>query len=171
MKSIINTLSLLFILVSHLCIAGDIPNPEGWRLPTRSETSDEWRNKDPNRYLHVSADLNGDAITDHARLLINEKPSFKLTLFIFLSQQDGSFKTYRFAEKDDASYLENIGIERVAPGRYRTACGKGLECAKSEPKEVTLKYGGISYFKIESAMMYLYWDTSTKTFEKAWMRD
>lgn len=173
MKNIISLLIVLTlgILVSTPCLSDEIILPNGWRLPRNLEVQDEWRDKDVNRYLLINADFNGDGIMDEAKLLISDKP-FRLALFAFVSQHDGTFKSFLLDEKNDVGYLKSLGIAKVSRGRYKTACGKGIiECRKDETDEVFLQYNGIEYFKVESASMYFYWDSSTKTFKKAWIDD
>lgn len=145
--------------------------PHGWRLPSKQEAQQNWRSKDINRYLFVKADFNGDNILDEAKLLISDiSPGF--ALFAFLSQSDGTFKTYLLDEKNDNKYVKSLGIAKVPAGLYKTVCGKGvIECGDGQVEEVLLHYDAINYFKIESANMYFYWDIMSNTFKQAWIND
>lgn len=174
MRKFINlffTIITLVLVTNTLCIANGITMPEGWRLPANFETQDEWRNKDDNRYLLVKADFNGDTILDEARLLISDKPPM-FALFAFVSQKDGTYITFLLDEKKDINYIRSLGVVKVLPGRYKTTCGKGIiECSEGETDEVIIRYDSIDYFKTESANMYFYWDSLSKTFKKAWIND
>lgn len=161
----------LFIwAITTVCLSSDIPLPQGWRMPTATETKAEWRNKDPNRYLWISADFNGDGVLDEARLLIRDKPQ-GLGLFAFVSQKDATYKSFLLDEKNNPSRIIGLGIRKVPSGRYITACGYGIACAKNEAKEVHLPYEGIDYFKEGSANMYFYWDKAAKGFTHVWIND
>ena len=147
------------------CLAEEPPLPHGWRTPTSAETKDEWRNEDADRYLIVRADFNGDGVMDQARLLLRD-PGTGLGLFAFVSQKDGTFKTYLLDEKENAAYIEVMGIKTVPPGLYKTACGKGyFDCSEGETPEILLRHPAIDYFKEGSANSYFYWDEATETFK------
>lgn len=153
------------------CFSMDLPIPEGWRLPIPSETAQEWRNENPNRYLTVTADFNGDGIIDKSMLLVRKKGT-GLTLFAFVSQKNGTLKAYSLDDIKNNEYIEVMGISVALPGRYKTACGKGyFECQEGEPEEIFLRYPAINYFKEESASSFFYWDESKKNFKRIWMSD
>ncbi len=149
------------------------PLPEGWRLPTKAETTQgqEWRDEDAGRYLSFSADFNGDGVMDQALLLIRDHPP-GLGLFASVSQKGGQKKIYLLDEINDSAYLAVMGISIVEPGRYKTACGKGyFECQKGEPEEIQLRYPSINYFKEGSANSFFYWEDDTNKFRRIWMSD
>jgi hypothetical protein len=65
-----------------------------------------------------------------------------------------------------------MGIAKVSPGKYKTACGKGYwECKTGELPEIAIRHDSINYFKTESASSYIYWSERTKTFKRAWITD
>ncbi len=139
--------------------------PDGWTLPPKSLTSDDWRNKDSNRYLQVTGDFNGDGIGDIARFLARDDGS-GIALCVFLSVKGAPHKFIILNEKKDIHQLRSLGIERAAPGHYETACGKGFaECSKDEPKELVLRHDAINYFKYDGANMFYYWDQSVNAFK------
>lgn len=139
--------------------------PDGWTLPAKSLTVDDWRNKDSNRYLEVTGDFNGDGISDTAKLLARADGS-GIALCVFLSAKGAPHKFIILSEKKDIQSLKSLGIERVAPGRYETACGKGFtECRKDEPKQLIVTHDAINYFKYDSANMFYYWDQSVNAFK------
>ncbi len=174
---------IIFAIATRtLCMSDEIILPQGWRLPTNIETQDKWRDENVyyrcldvdegvNRCLSVKADFNGDGVMDEARLLMRDKPP-GLGLFAFVSQKDGTFKTFLLDEKKDTNYIRSLGIEKVSPGRYKTVCGKGIrDCRESEVEEVLLRYDAIGYFKVESARMFFYWEGVTKSLKGVWIDD
>lgn len=149
----------------------EIALPDGWTLPPKAFTSDDWRNKDSNRYLQFTGDFNGDGISDTAKLLARADGS-GIALCVFLSAKGAPYKFIMLNEKKDINKLKSLGIERVPPGRYETACGKGfVACGKDEPKELTLTHDAINYFKYDSANMFYYWDQSTLMFKGIGIND
>ena len=61
-------------------------------------------------------------------------------------------------EDMDIAFLDVMGIAKVKPGEYKTACGKGYwECRKDEPKILSTKRDAVEFFKVESASsVYVY---------------
>jgi hypothetical protein len=118
----------------------------------------------------VKADLNGDGAMDQARLLIRNK-GHGLGLFAFVSQKDGTFKTFKLDEKKDINYIKVLGIVVVPPGRYETFCGFIGYCDEGELPEIFLHNSAINYFKEGSANSFFYWDEQTMSFKQVWMND
>jgi len=58
----------------------------------------------------------------------------------------------------DIAFLDVMGIAKVKPGEYETACGKGYwECGKDEPEKLKTKRDAVEFFKDESASsVYVY---------------
>lgn len=145
--------------------------PEGWRLPTSEELQDAWRNESENKYTIVKGDFNGDGIIDEAKLLVR-KDSAGFGVFAFVYQKDHSFKIYQLDEMKDINLIQAMGIKKVPPGTYKTACGKGYwDCQKDEVPEINIKNEAIDYFKTESANSFFYWDVKTKFFDRIWISD
>lgn len=170
-----DTIKYLFIVIAVLtastsCYSGDIPLPDGWRIPNAIETKEEWRSKDSNRYILVKADFNGDGVVDQARLLIRVRDS-ALGLFAFLSQKGDSYKAYLLDEIKDTVYIKVMGINIALPGRYTTACGKGAYECVDDPPEIQLENAAIDYFKFDSANMYIYWDKAAQNFKRVGIND
>ncbi|MGA2730839.1 MAG: hypothetical protein ABSE96_23760, partial [Terracidiphilus sp.] len=63
----IRTLALLLIASVGVCWAQEMPT--GWEKPDPKLTRQEFRRKDPNRFLVVTGDFNGDGVQDKALLL------------------------------------------------------------------------------------------------------
>jgi hypothetical protein len=144
--------------------------PKGWRRPTHSETSDEWRKKSPDRFVAVKGDFDGDGKPDIAELLVN--PSAKqFALFVSLS----SNRNWQLLAKSDAmGNFDRFGIDYVKPGKYETACGKGYgdyACAHGEPDLLELKRPAIDFIYTESSDTIYYWDQKSKSFQAVLMSD
>ena len=169
---VVNVITGIVLLVITLpTLAGSMPLPLGWRVPTSSELNDDWRSNDPNKYEVLRGDFNGDGVVDQAMLLVPLKGR-SLGLFVFLSQKNHTFKTYALDRIKDVALIKAMGIAKVSPGQYKTACGKGYwECAKDEAPEISIQHDAIDYFKTESANSYFYWDEQTKTFKRIWISD
>ena len=147
--------------------------PDGWRVPTANETTYDIpiREEDPNRYLLTEADFNGDGRVDVARILINDKKD-KMALFVFLSGKATS-TAILLTQMDDKSWVRRMGVEKLEPGKYQTACGRGYGtgCPEDSPATIVLERPAIKYFQLESASYIFVWDEVSKSFKKVWMTD
>lgn len=75
-------------------------------------------------------------------------------------------------ELEDVGWLEVMGIDLAPKGKHTTACGKGyFDCDPGEPKQVTLTWPSINYFKEESASSFFYWHEKSKKFKRVWISD
>jgi hypothetical protein len=144
--------------------------PVGWRSPTPEEVAQQWRKDDPLRFLRVRADFNGDNVMDEARLLVKNDAS-GMALVVFLSNARG-FTAVILDQIDEPGWLDAMGISLAAPGRYRTACGKGyFDCEPGESEELMLQRPAINYFKEESANSFFYWNDRAASFKRVWISD
>jgi hypothetical protein len=82
------TTTLLILLVSTLAFAADVALPKGWHKPSTSVAAEDFRKRDPNRYLSVTGDFNGNKTPDKALLLVNDSNS-KYGLFVCLADSSG----------------------------------------------------------------------------------
>jgi hypothetical protein len=166
--------SLLIILLVAVssCHKDTTSYPQGWRAPINSELGDDWRKKDAEKYLVVKGDFNGDAVTDEARLLVRADGS-ALGFFGFVSDKNHAVKTYLLDEMKGAGAIHAMGIKKVSPGLYKTACGKGYwTCRKpDEVPEIKIQHDAIDYFKTESANSFFYWDVQAHAFKRIWISD
>jgi hypothetical protein len=155
----IRTLALLLIASVGVCWAQEMPT--GWEKPDPKLTRQEFRRKDPNRFLVVTGDFNGDGVQDKALLLVNQRTQ-KLGFFVCLTIATGC--DWHRLEVMDIAFLDVMGIAKVKPGQYNTACGKGYwECGKNEPQELSTKRDAVEFFKDESASsVYVYNPTARK---------
>lgn len=167
----------MFLLMSILLFASmpvfadNLQLPQGWRYPSDSEIADKWREQDNDKYILVNGDFNGDGNPDEARILAR-KDGRGIGLFVFLGQKGQKYKSYLLNEMEDKDSIHAMGVRKVLPGRYRTACGKGYwACEKDEPSEISTRYDAIDYFKVESASSYFYWDSKAKAFKRVWISD
>jgi hypothetical protein len=165
------TIGIIFIsiLVPLMIAAQDITD---WRTQSHAEMKSnelDWRKKDPNLFLKVTADFDGDGIEDTATILINDKEN-KMGLFAALSSQPG--KRIKLVEFDSKSWSEVMGIAVAEPGTYKTACGKGFwDCKADESAVLKLHRPAINLFKIESANSFFIWNPKTKNFNRIWISD
>ena len=155
----IPTTALLLIAAAGVCAAQDMPS--GWSKPAPKLTRQEFRRKDSNRFLVVTGDFNGDGLPDKALLLVNHRTR-KLGFFICLTTPTGC--DWHRLEVMDIVFLDVMGIAKVKPGDYETACGKGYwECDKDEPQTLSTKREAVEFFKDESASsVYVYNPTKHK---------
>lgn len=161
---------LLTIIITN-CTRSDVVIPQNWRHPSHLESNDAWRNENSSKYLITKGDFNGDGIVDVAMLLTSDNGS-SLSLVAFISQNNKGFKTYFLNEIKDNRLIHAMGIKKVSPGAYATACGKGYwECRNDEVPEIQIQHDAIDYFKIESANSFFYWDAKTEAFKQIWISD
>lgn len=145
----------VFLLGLATVCAAQQQLPAGWTKPPAKLVGQDFRQKDPNRFLAVSGDFNGDGVQDKALLLVNERAK-KMGLFVCLTTATGC--DWHRLEVVDIAFLGMMGIAKVKPGKYETACGKGYwECGKDEPAKLKSKRDGVEFFKDESASsVYIY---------------
>jgi hypothetical protein len=161
----------LVAAVSTRACARELVLPAGWRLPTPAEVASEWRNDDPDRYAIVRGDFNGDGIVDQSMLLVSTRKQ-GYALFAFVSRGSHKFKAYKLDADKSASLLEIMGISKISPGTYRTACGKGYwKCEAGEPAELLTMQDSIEYFREQSAASYFHWDRRRHNFRRTWISD
>jgi hypothetical protein len=135
-----------------------------WHPPTSAElgTPEEqkWRETAPTRYLTLTGDFNGDGKPDEARLMVRGDGK-AFALFVKLA---GSSSAIKLDEFPDIKMLPVMGIKRVAPDTYPTACARGLDCAEDEPRYIRVKYDAIDYFQHDVFDRYYYWSDSRHAF-------
>ena len=79
-------IALFLALSTSLCLSQEIPS--GWTKPPAKLTGQDFRRKDPNHFLVVTGDFNGDRVQDKALLLINQHTQ-KLGFFVCLTTVSG----------------------------------------------------------------------------------
>ncbi len=144
--------------------------PSGWRRATPAESSNEWREKSPTRFLVVKGDFDGDGKEDTAELFINSS-SNQFALFVKLASTD---KWQLTGAPVNGMWFGQFGIHLVKPGKYETACGKGYgeyACSHGEPETLKVPGAAIDFFYRESSDSYFYWDKKERAFRKILMSD
>jgi len=63
--------------------------PGGWRHPLPNEVDQRWWDDSLHRFLHVTADFNGDGVIDEASLLVRGE-GLRVALFAQVSGGDAS---------------------------------------------------------------------------------
>ena len=169
MKSM-NLFAVVVVLVAFAATAqsssGNRRLPRGWKLPLPVENSGCDRTKSD--LLTAKADFDGDKKADEARLLVKEDGQ-GLGVWVWLAARKAPLLVAEFAHRDGK---HDIGISRVGPGTYETACGKGhWGCKTNEPPKLRLGNAGLDVFTCESANQLVYWDTKSKDFKSVWMSD
>jgi hypothetical protein len=147
-------IAIVFLAVSaHVCLSQEVP--VGWTTPPANMTRQTFRQKAPDRFLVVKGDFNGDGVQDKALLLINQHAQ-KMGLFVCLTTPRDC--EWHRLEVMNISFLDVMGIAKVEPGEYETACGKGYwECGRDKPEKLKTKRDAIEFFKDESASsVYVY---------------
>lgn len=160
---------LVALLMPLTVFAQDLSS---WRTPTQRELGHDlgWRKGDPNRYHLIKADFDGDGKQDTARLVLNDKEN-KMGILVTLSTL-GNARPFLIETNNDKNAIEARGITVAKPGKYETACGKGVcECKEGEPERIQLDHPAIDFFKYGSANMYFVWDVGRKSFNKIYIND
>jgi hypothetical protein len=162
---------LLLVLTRAAVAAQKGSSLPPWRAPTNAELGSledqKWRQDDRARYLVVTGDFDGDGKPDQARLMVRADGK-AFALFVKLGARDTAQKLDEFP---DIWMLPSIGLKRVAPATYPTACARGIDCAEDEPKYIRVTHEAIDFFKTESAETYYYWNETRHAFARAGMSD
>jgi hypothetical protein len=162
---------LLSTLLLVLCSAAHSTEwPPGWREPSAHElndSNDDWRKDSKTKYSFADGEFFGPGASGHARLLVRKDGK---TFGLLVKQQPGS--KWRVLIQMPLVHLQSMGVDRVDPGNYPTACGKGYwECKPGEPAELKLKNDAVLFFADGSAASAFVWSPRTKTFDRIWLSD
>src|SRR5713101_6611401 len=140
------TTALFLALSTNVCLSQEMP--AGWTKPAATLTGQEFMCKSLNYFLFVTGDFNADGVQDKALLLVNQHTQ-KLGFFVCLMTARGC--DWHRLEVMDIAFLDVMGIAKVKPGQYETACGK------DEPEKLSTKRDAVEFFKDESASsVYVY---------------
>jgi hypothetical protein len=125
-------------------------------------TAQEFRRKAPNHFLVVKGDFNGDGVQDEALLLVNQRTQ-KMGFFVCLTTATGC--DWHRLEVMEIAFFDVMGIAKVKPGKYETACGKGYwECGKDEAERLKTKRDAVEFFKDASASSVYVYNPATHKF-------
>jgi hypothetical protein len=156
----VRTIVLFLAALTGVCAAQEMPN--GWTKPAAKLTRQDFRRTDPNHFLLATGDFNGDGVPDKALLLVNQRTQ-TLGFFVCLTTETGC--DWHRLETMDIAFLDVMGIAKVEPGQYETACGKGYwECGKDEPEKLSTKRDAVEFFKDESASSVYVYNPRTRKF-------
>jgi hypothetical protein len=137
---------------------------ESWRFPTDQDITGDWKTfheQMPTPYL-VRADFDGNGVEDESWIVINSSGSG----WRLIALMNGSRVAETLVSAADGS-AQTFGIEKIEPGSYKTACGKGYwECSPNEPELLSLNYAAFRFFKFESASTIWYWDELNHRFNE-----
>ncbi len=159
--------ALLVCILVACSAAQDVP--KGWHHPESKLTRQDFRKKDPKRFLRVDGDFNGDGIQDQALLLVSQDGT-KLGFFVCLRGATGC--SWHRLEAMDIAFIDVMGIALVKPSKTKTACGKGYwECGNDETETLLLKHDAVEFFKDESASSTYFFDSKTHRFKAVAISD
>jgi hypothetical protein len=184
----------MILLAAGVFATPKIVLPDGWQLPTRDIYHMKWRDKGKGKYLRVGGDFNADGLQDSA-LVLDGKMGKRFGLFVFLQQKDSTYCILKLHDTQDDKKLQqairnnpaqdvfsdfpkNFGIRLIAPGLYKTACGKGYyECTPEDSseiaiKEILIKSPAIEFFHYDAGgNRYFFWDNLRNRFFYSWIDD
>ena len=131
----------ILVIAAFLAVSASVCSsqelPAGWSKPPAGMTGQGFRQKDSTHFLVVKGDFNGDGVQDKALLLVNQHTQ-QMGLFVCLTTATGC--DWHRLEVMEIAFLDVMGIAKVKPGEYETACGKGYwECGKDEPEKLKTK--------------------------------
>jgi hypothetical protein len=164
MNRVVKALLLIVLLSSAAAAQKDLLRSQSWRPPAAAELGtpqeQKWREDDPARYLVMTGDFDGDGKPDEASLMVRGDGK-AFALFVKLGARDTALKLEEFP---DMKMLPSIGIKRVAPAEYPTACAGGYDCAADEPRYIRVNHEAIDYFQHDGAERYYYWNDTRHAF-------
>jgi len=164
MNRIAKVLLLIVLMSAPAAAQKGSTRMQPWLPPTAADlgTPEEqkWRESDPARFLVVTGDFDGDGKPDEARIVVRGDGK-AFALVVKLSSRDSAIKLDEFP---DIKLLPSIGLKRVAPGEYPTACARGYDCAEDEPRYIRVKHDAIDYFQNDVAEHYYYWNDTRHAF-------
>ena len=151
--------------------------PYGYRLPTKSDITGDW--KQFNAPNHLEADFNGDGIKDEAYILPKEGSKLGYGVFVSINKANGGIQTgrkfqmFKLTSRDDMQPQSfAIELEKPSDEVWETACGKGYwECEIGEPAEFQIKNSSIMFCYIESACTMYMWDSDRLSFKEIQFSD
>ena len=165
---------LIVALLAGSAPAPRIEPPSGFRYPTESDYSGDWKEfrKTTPVPFHVSADFNGDGLEDNAWLLLSTQGK-GWALYMFIGSKDPTAPLVQKLFQDDrGTPVQRMGLGVYQPGNYDTACGKEYsECMPGEPSQLRLTRPALDLFAFESANSVFWWSDERKEFVQTWMHD
>jgi hypothetical protein len=164
----------IVVCMSSSMFAQTIQPPRGYRLPTESDFTGDWKDNRATNPMpfHAVGDYNGDGIQDEAWLLPTTSGR-GFSAFAFIGSRTGFSKVIQLTSAPNGSWDSNY-IETAKPARYETACGKGYgdyACEHGPPAELNLTRSSIWFCRFGSACSLFWWDTKIKKFQQTLISD
>ena len=154
------TLALIDAAFTQEVNEQQIALPEGWKGLELSDLEGTYyydlRATKETGYLYVNGDFDGNGLEDIARILSNHDDS-EYSIVISLQNENSRVRHYhlRIGNRE----ILGLGIVKVEPGTYKTACGKGYgRCPETAATEIEIQYDALDVFMFESAAAYYYWN-------------
>lgn len=144
-----------------------------FRLPQQKDIQGDWALYGDSETLFPFLSTGNylcNADQDYALFILGkDKQSWKV---IVLNRSDSGRLT-PLELKEGIGSPNNMFVQTVKPGRYRTAYGKGYDMGEREkgPRLVELNCDGINLGTFESADALYYWDQRKEGFVEVWMSD
>lgn len=156
----LRVIATFLLIAAAVSWAGTDSLPGGWRFPTEADFSGNWveyRDRFPTPF-HVSADFNGDGLTDDAWILIRET-GIGFGLFVFFGAKDGRSRVLEvFSHRECCAQFYALAL--APPGRHSAVCGD--EC--SPDTSVLLKNPSFEFITLGTASGRYYWSPSANQF-------
>jgi len=167
-------ITTIVVCASSSTFAQVIQPPRGYRLPTESDFTGDWKDNRATNPMpfHAVGDYNGDGVQDEAWLLPTTSGR-GFAVFAFIGSRTGSSKVIQLTSAATESW-DSYYIETAKPARYGTACGKGYgdyACEHGQPAELNLTRPSIWSCRFASACSLFWWDTRTQSFHQTLISD
>ena len=170
-------LILSFLLFTSSVFSFDLP--DGWRLPTKKELSDDYRKHFNVELVKATGDYNGDSNVDTALILVSTKFQGD-GLFVYLSNPSGYTWMKLDSDNWDKSYPDknyiysgpNMGIGTLTIEDTKKYIARSIErYGSEEPKDKEILTPSLDYFRLESAGSLFYWSKVEGKFIRYWYSD
>lgn len=132
--------------------------PTGWVAVTRKDvenTSDfQLRRRSATGFLRARGDFDGDGKPDLAVLAKSAIGDRAGVVFRLSSRAE---PVIHALSSPVPVTVASLGVDRVAPGAYKTACAKGYGTRESCVETFTSRQDGVALFQFEASSSYLFW--------------
>ncbi len=145
--------------------------PAGWQVTEESDYTEEdirfFNGALPNL---AHGDFDGDDRRDRAFILI-QKEEAKCGLFVLPGSSGQVLKLQEIPLSRGDGKI-HAGLSPVKPGKYLTACGRGLwECGPDEAPELDLTRTGIYFFFFDGHSSIFYWNENGRRYSRVSLSD
>ena len=132
---------------------------KAYHAPREEDLTGDWA--EHRQAWSAQADFTGDGVADLVAILPSNTPGgFAVVVLV------GSTPGFREALvlEEQQWPAQGFGVAVVAPGRYKTAAGKGYDIQGNDPPEVQLTTPAIERYHFESWSGLWYWDGKAQRF-------